>query len=218
MVTSIRIGNSKRHGVGVFSTQIIPKGTHITCYGDIVTDNQWSEYAMDFPDGIARTGDPMTRNINKCGHLLNDKAIIHLSPSDNINDARRKIEEYNSQMEHCNTVFRDSYGNLESKRDIDINEELTYSYGPIYWLSQETSHNEHPMMRFMASILLREIEPTLGYNTAIFKDEDFATRFIFEFLKVRPNGWEGWRVLGCENKSSIEKLRHFYLYIIHGKN
>jgi hypothetical protein len=215
------IAKSQKHGIGVFAAQHIPEGTELTRYGDReMVPGQFDAYGMDFPDGVSRTGDPSTRDIARCGHLVNDYDSLVMEPGVTYKDAKRRLAKYETLSTKTNVIFGDKSGLMISRRDIECGEELTYWYGPLYWLSLIGTESEYPLVRFLAWILMREYrtskQDNTGLNIKVLCDDELATRFISGCLKVRVNGWPGWRVLECEKSTPSEKVKCMYEHILHG--
>tara|TARA_B110000027_G_C16076875_1_gene281776 strand:- start:667 stop:1020 length:354 start_codon:yes stop_codon:yes gene_type:complete len=104
---------------GVFAAQDIPKGTELTRYGDCeMTPGQFDAYGMEFPDGVGRTGDPSTRDIARCGHLVNDYDSLVMEAGVTYKDAKRRLTKYMTLSTKTNVIFGDKSGLMISRRDI----------------------------------------------------------------------------------------------------
>ncbi|VBB17728.1 SET domain-containing protein-lysine N-methyltransferase [Yasminevirus sp. GU-2018] len=148
------IKKSPVHGLGVFSTSIIPKGTPITFYpvhgiwtktGDRVgfkkniplpEEFDPNQYTWDLRSGTSIVGSPKVYSNNECGHLFNDATKIDVDDSIDENIVKNKIcAYYFNNKPNCTTV---EYGDkmcIVTLRDIEAGEELYIEYGHQFWIN-----------------------------------------------------------------------------------
>ena len=180
----IEIKDSPIHGVGVFATQFIPKGTHITKYNDArvfkdteLTDkDQVTRLELDYvfraADGKVLVPDYKLRDVSQCGQLINDAANVDAIPNDTVIEPHLKsiIRYYKSPY---NAALNE---NIRALKDIQPGEEILTLYGYGYWATRATKRLELPWEILYITNLFKEHD--IVNIVAEMKNEDDIIAFI----------------------------------------
>jgi len=159
-VIEIRESSIPNAGLGVWSTDFIPKDTLITeYYGEHLSSSEYTLFevrSLDHfsneklssldtlrpylrtQDGVYVFGDPSSRDITKCGQLINDSCNVLDFSKDPKNISMQELNEYRDNSISKASVYT-SY--VEGKLlcyatyDIPSGQELFQYYGEMYWCS-----------------------------------------------------------------------------------
>lgn len=141
----IEIKKSPIHGLGVFATEFIPKGTNITKYnqdrvyqkdnlpsGEYVTRKEL-DYIIETGENEIVVPNIELRDVKECGQLINDAADIEsISAS---RDTEKHIEGLVKYYRSKN--FNARLGkDIIAVRDIEPGEEILTLYGYAYWVTR----------------------------------------------------------------------------------
>jgi len=155
----IRESSIPNAGIGVWSTRLIPKDSLITeYYGEHLNEDEYllfkvkslqhfsKERLHDLnrrllytktSDEISVFGDPDSRDVSKCGQLINDRFTI-LSFIDNSNEISMQelltYEEESIAQSSVYCLYTEGKLLCYASNDILPNQELFHSYGIFYWL------------------------------------------------------------------------------------
>jgi len=159
-VIEIRESSIPNAGLGVWSTDFIPKDTLITeYYGEHLSSSEYALFEAEsldhfsnerlsnlrdrishgrFQDDVYVFGDPSSRDITKCGQLINDSCNVLDFSKDSKNISMQELKEYRDNSISKSSVYT-SYveGKLLSYAEYDIpsGQELFQHYGEMYWCS-----------------------------------------------------------------------------------
>ena len=144
MNIEIRKSSIKNAGNGLFSTNFIPKDTIITEYGGkIVTEQKAQEmdntnnleslyYSLNMGNNKTLIGNKDTKNLQKCGQLINDAGCLKNPDNLDKQDAKKYIKT--AEKVNCEFIIDKDKVFIKSIRDIKKDEELFIHYGYDYWL------------------------------------------------------------------------------------
>ena len=145
----LEVRKSPIHGVGVFATEKIARGEALTRYfTDRVYKNgdpspeweNWRDYGMRTACGGVFVGDPRVRDVESCGHLINEAYMPKISgPWDDFDTMLDTVIDYIRTTEKKRNVNLKPV--VTAKRDIEPGEELLAAYGFNYWLGRKVDYN-----------------------------------------------------------------------------
>ena len=134
VVDSIETRSSPPKGQGVFATRTIPKGTFLCRYmGELLTndeqeerypfDDDWPEYCLRISPDLCIDG------VNSCHWSRFVNHHEHPNVEVRIHGLKRSGSDSDSDSDSENEPF--AY--FQSIRTIDVGEELSFDYGPVYF-------------------------------------------------------------------------------------
>ena len=150
----VELRPSLTHGLGVFAIQDIPAFTKVCLYdGEDLPDNKIEEdsvYLMSHPIkcNCVRQGytkDNLRREYG-IGQFINDFCMpeLDLRQSYSLRQLKKICNKYEKKsMLNANVAFKDDDFWFYSVRNIPKGEELLYTYGRYYWLSDAKHKNLH---------------------------------------------------------------------------
>jgi hypothetical protein len=187
-VIEIRKSSIPNAGLGVWSTDFIPKDTLITEYygehlmlDDFIlfkaksskrfSDEQLSRLHSRLPyirkyEGVHVFGDPESRDISRCGQLINDYLTILDFQNDSDKISIQEHQAYENESIAKSSVYTSLIeGKLlcYAKNNIVAGQELFQSYGAMYWYGfygltlPKELHVDHFCERLIHSARLKKI-------------------------------------------------------------
>ncbi len=180
----IRESSIPNAGLGVWSTDFIPKDTLITeYYGEHLSSSELALFEIQSldhfsneklsslnallpylrsQDGVNVFGDSSSRDIAKCGQLMNDSCNILDFSKDPKNISMQELNEYRDNSISKSSVYT-SY--IEGKLlcyaayDIPSGQELFQYYGEIYWCNYfKTNIPKELNLNILNRVLFRHVE------------------------------------------------------------
>ena len=166
------VKKSPVHGIGVFANIDIKKGEPICCYDgyNMSKSNKFIEqfyienmdYFINSPwNETSRVGYKIPVNARGIGQLMNDVDIISIDfNKEHIKDLKfseciKKIATYYDQSKQAGAIIGNVYFVMNANKDIKAGEEITFWYGPMYWISKCYRDSEiYPIETFLYNILL----------------------------------------------------------------
>ena len=157
----VEVRKSNIHGLGVFATEDIKKGEDVTRYGgfllceqccnrNIKDSSKYKRYVLGTEKGFlcGKTNE----NETDIGHYINDvfKPTI-IQSEDPMDYLHTMIEYYTKAHEEANCFLAET---CKARRDIKKGEELTVSYGYLYWVNVESEERTIKLPRKVMTVCL----------------------------------------------------------------
>lgn len=181
----IEIKKSPIHGVGVFATEFIPIGTYITKYPardknlhleNIPEDYKLSvrdtDYLMRGKDGRIFVPDTSSRDLEACGHLINDALTFELPEEMDVDKHLVPMLRYYRDLDYNVELGED----MCAVKDIHKGEELITKYGYGYWVTRK--NNRQALPEDLSFVIGMMRNPSIVEVVKTMRDEKSVVSFI----------------------------------------